>query len=88
MCVIILSSDTKQCVAFSQCTGPVFDFQLDNFPVSEGADVQVCVTINPFDPQTSQQLTIQLTTMDGPKASKCGETLLHALQHWYICIPI
>ena len=64
----ILSSDTKQCVAFSQCTAPVFQFQNVDFPINENEDAQVCVIINPFETQTSEELTIEFTIMPGQKA--------------------
>ena len=68
LCVIILSSDTKQCVIFSQCTAPVFEFQNADFPINENQDAQVCVEIDPFEPQTAGELTIEFIVIDGTKA--------------------
>ena len=68
LCVIILSSDTKQCVAFSQCTAPVFQFQSPDFPINENQDAQVCVLIHPFETETSEELTIEFIVINGTKA--------------------
>ena len=44
-------------------------FQHPDFPAREGVElVQVCVTIDLFDAQSSEELSFDLITMDGPKA--------------------
>ena len=58
----------KQCVAFSQCTAPMFQFQNADFPIDENQDAQVCFEIDPFETQTADELTIEFIILDGPKA--------------------
>ena len=46
----------------------MFEFQKADFPINEDEEAQVCVTIDPFETQTSDELTIELTITVGPKA--------------------
>ena len=68
---------TLSSVAFSQCTAPVFDFQNADFPINEAQEAQVCVLIDPFETQTSEELTIEFIIIAGPKAGMYVCTRLH-----------
>ena len=46
----------------------MFDFQNADFPIDEDEEAQVCVVINAFEPETTEELTIEFTIMVGPKA--------------------